>query len=168
MKNILMSIQPQWCELIATGKKTIETRKTKPKMPAPFKCYIYCTKGGYSIYGNDKYYVTDHLEVLNNDSGKGFEETSALHKWNGKIIGEFICEKVKPIFPFDCVYDEDLLSSVCLSSKGLLKYSNLKRIYGWHIANVVMYDEAKELKNFNRSDKKLKKAPKDWCYVDDF
>ena len=38
-----MSIQPKWCELIASGKKTIEVRKTKPKFETPFKVYIYCT-----------------------------------------------------------------------------------------------------------------------------
>lgn len=28
-----------------SGEKTIEVRKTRPKMATPFKCYIYCTKG---------------------------------------------------------------------------------------------------------------------------
>lgn len=27
MKAVLISIQPKWCELIASGKKTIEVRK---------------------------------------------------------------------------------------------------------------------------------------------
>ena len=26
MKSVLLSIQPQWCELIASGKKTIEVK----------------------------------------------------------------------------------------------------------------------------------------------
>lgn len=41
---VLLSVRPKWCELIANGKKTIEVRKTKPKIRPPFKCYIYCTK----------------------------------------------------------------------------------------------------------------------------
>lgn len=41
MKAILQSIKPQYCELIAAGKKTIEVRKTKPKLETPFKVYIY-------------------------------------------------------------------------------------------------------------------------------
>ena len=45
MKSVLISIQPKWCELIASGKKTVEVRKTKPKLETPFKCYIYETKG---------------------------------------------------------------------------------------------------------------------------
>lgn len=41
MKSALISIKPKYCELIANGKKTIEVRKTKPKLETPFKCYIY-------------------------------------------------------------------------------------------------------------------------------
>ena len=44
MKSVLISIKPKWCELIASGKKTVEVRKTRPKLETPFKCYIYCTK----------------------------------------------------------------------------------------------------------------------------
>lgn len=43
MKAVLISVQPKWCELIASGKKTIEVRKTRPKINMPFKCYIYMT-----------------------------------------------------------------------------------------------------------------------------
>ena len=46
MKSVLISIHPKWCELIASGKKTVEVRKTKPKIETPFKCYIYQTKHG--------------------------------------------------------------------------------------------------------------------------
>ena len=45
MKAIMLSIRPQWCEMIASGKKTIEVRKTRPKLDTPLKCYIYCTSG---------------------------------------------------------------------------------------------------------------------------
>lgn len=53
MKSVLISIQPKWCELIASGKKTIEVRKTKPNSYTPFKCYIYCTnKKPYLVWGD--------------------------------------------------------------------------------------------------------------------
>lgn len=45
MKTVLISIQPKWCEKIISGEKTVEVRKTRPKLETPFKCYIYCTKG---------------------------------------------------------------------------------------------------------------------------
>ena len=38
---VLISIKPKYCELIASGKKTVEVRKTRPKIPTPFKGYIY-------------------------------------------------------------------------------------------------------------------------------
>lgn len=50
MKAVLISIQPKWCEMIASGKKTIEVRKTRPKIETPFKCYIYCTEGKDTVY----------------------------------------------------------------------------------------------------------------------
>ena len=46
MKTVLISIRPEWCEKIISGEKTIEVRKTRPKMDTPFKCYIYkCGNG---------------------------------------------------------------------------------------------------------------------------
>lgn len=45
-KAILISLHPKWCEKIMSGQKTIEVRKTRPKMNPPFKCYIYkCGSG---------------------------------------------------------------------------------------------------------------------------
>lgn len=45
-KAVLISIRPEWCEKIMAGRKTIEVRKTRPKMNPPFKCYIYkCGNG---------------------------------------------------------------------------------------------------------------------------
>lgn len=45
-KAVLISIRPEWCEKIINGRKTIEVRKTRPKMNPPFKCYIYkCGNG---------------------------------------------------------------------------------------------------------------------------
>ena len=43
-KAVMISIRPKWCEKIASGEKTIEVRKTRPKLETPFKCYIYCTQ----------------------------------------------------------------------------------------------------------------------------
>ena len=37
MKSVLISIKPKYCELIVNGEKTIEVRKTRPKIETPFK-----------------------------------------------------------------------------------------------------------------------------------
>ena len=45
-KAVLISIRSGWCQKIMTGQKTVEVRKTRPKMDTPFKCYIYkCGNG---------------------------------------------------------------------------------------------------------------------------
>ena len=45
-KAVLISIRPMWYQKIMSGQKTIEVRKTRPKMNPPFKCYIYkCGNG---------------------------------------------------------------------------------------------------------------------------
>lgn len=62
-KAVLISIQPKWCELIASGKKTVEVRKNKPKLETPFKCYIYQTKCG-NVIGE---FVCDEIERFSID-----------------------------------------------------------------------------------------------------
>ena len=44
-KAVLISIRPEWVSRILCGEKTVEVRKSRPRLEAPFKCYIYCTKG---------------------------------------------------------------------------------------------------------------------------
>jgi predicted transcriptional regulator len=45
-KAVLISIKPKWCDLIRQGRKTVEVRKTCPKLEVPFKVYIYETMDG--------------------------------------------------------------------------------------------------------------------------
>lgn len=145
MKCVMLSIHPKWCELIASGKKTIEVRKTRPKLETPFKCYIYCT--AERPYGL-------HLTFPRGDG------TNYLaHK---KVIGEFVCDKVEK---YD-YFIEKLLSELikgeyrhyltcnelertCLSAKELEEYLGEKIGYGWHISDLKIYDKPKELGEFN-------------------
>ena len=50
MRAVLISIQPKYVDLIAKGEKTIEVRKSRPKLETPFKCYIYETQGDTDEY----------------------------------------------------------------------------------------------------------------------
>lgn len=77
MKSILLSIKPKYVELIASGQKTIEVRKTAPQ-EVPFKCYIYETQGRTETPWID-------------------EDGHFIYKGRGQVIGEFICDKVYPI-----------------------------------------------------------------------
>ena len=82
MKSVLISIQPKWCELITSGKKTVEVRKTKPKLETPFKVYIYCTNAKGQAFFTEQVY-------------KGEKGNYAIpHLGNGKVIGEFVCNGI--------------------------------------------------------------------------
>ena len=160
-KAVLISIHPKWCEKIASGEKTIEVRKTRPKIETPFKCYIYCaepnTKNPWKL-----------LEIHSSD-GK-------IHKGNGKVIGEFVCDWIEDCwYPFNYIprwatnplyYNETDCSTVltklgCLSIDEIWEYGKGKTLYGWHISDLKIYDEPKELSEFG-----LKRPPQSWCYVE--
>lgn len=148
MKAVLISIQPKWCEKISDGKKTIEVRKTKPSIPTPFKVYIYCTKGKPFIqkirFGD---IAISHTQISKN-------------LYNGKVIGEFVCDKVTPLVPLGLrgfeVLDETL-KAMCLTTDDLNIYGGLKTLYGWHISQLKIYDKPKELSEF------VAAREKDYC-----
>lgn len=64
-KAVLISIRSGWCQKIMEGRKTIEVRKTRPKMDTPFKCYIYCTTGrpDLNIPISQERLMRDYLET---------------------------------------------------------------------------------------------------------
>lgn len=131
MKSVLISIQPKWCELIANGKKTIEVRKTRPKLETPFKCYIYQTK---------KRWIYKLLKKLG--------------LYQGKVIGEFVCDKIIPVMAF-CSEPNAItpceLPFVCLTENEIIDYlGNGKEGYGWHISDLKIYDKPKELGEFKK------------------
>lgn len=137
MKAVLMSIQPKWCELIANGKKTVEVRKTKPKLETPFKAYIYCTA--------NKQGTKDLLEIHGTD-GK-------IRKANGKVIGEFVCKKIEEYYADDYAYgtydiSDDEVIKTCLVNGSLWDYGKGQNLYGWHISDLVIYDKPRELSKF--------------------
>ena len=46
IKDVLISIRPEWVDQIIAGKKIFEIRKSAPKIQnMPCKVYIYCTYG---------------------------------------------------------------------------------------------------------------------------
>lgn len=146
MKSVLISIRPKWCEQIAGGNKTVEVRKTKPKINTPFKCYIYCTKG-------------DELELWLSGI-KGKSEPQLL---NGKIIGEFVCDEIIEAKRGSFYLLPYILTGLTLTAT--MRYAKDKSIYGWHISDLVIYDKPKELNEFYCR-KPLTRPPQSWCYVE--
>lgn len=138
MKSILMSIQPKWVEKIISGEKTIEVRKTAPK-EVPFKAYIYCT------YGRGKGASALYFDAYGNVSRKANRT-----KWiNGKVIGEFVCNKVETI-PVDSEAFAAISKPACLTIDELLECCSGKDMYGLHISALKIYDKPKELSDFRK------------------
>lgn len=181
-KAVLISIHPRWCEKIASGKKTIEIRKTRPKLQPPFKCYIYCTK--------DK-----HLAFMQNQTGTNLiacmDVDAAIPVGgaigNGKVIGEFTCDDIYEIDPTKTI-GAGFAEDSCVSSRDIHEYLGGQTGYGWHISGLKIYDTPKELGEFRGlckvdadccacpyynytkmecDGRQIKRPPQSWCYVEE-
>jgi predicted transcriptional regulator len=164
MKSVLISIQPKWCELIASGKKTVEVRKTRPKLETPFKVYIYCTlppqeelftHGCIREYAHELIRLQDGRIVYDygmrlccDIENRPYSQDNFLCK---KVIGEFVCEWIDTI---ECDIGAHLfysLNGTCLTQDDFIKYCNGKDLYAWHISDLVIYDKPMELSEFERA-----------------
>ena len=155
-KAVMLSIRPKWVEKIANGEKTIEVRKTRPKLQTPFKCYIYCTQPKYP---HEDFILTDYPKPQ--------------FYGGGKVIGEFTCDQfwigtphnTNPLF---CM-------AACMDGFDTEKYAKGKTLYGWHISDLRIYDTPKELSEFTglRDTKfgaaphEIKRPPQSWGYVEE-
>lgn len=185
-KAVMISIRPKWCEKIVNGNKTIEVRKTRPKMDAPFKCYIYCTIGGrdLNIPISQERLMRDYLET-------GSMESLNCPLGNGKVVGEFTCDRIFPINVFDNGSIQNWffehMERSCLTYEELADYiGNGRTGYGWHISDLRIYDAPRKLSEFERpyecdecdakwatecnachKEGKINRAPQSWCYVEE-
>ena len=177
MKAVMISIKPKWVEKIANGQKTIEVRKTRPKIDTPFKCYIYVTKGKPYLYRVDD---DDNFELTNTFRPKVYGYVKDYNEQNGKVIGAFVCDKIenftKAFFdeqePRDTEEITDYLYQFNMTYGELVSYVGLKNFYGWHISNLVIYDEPKVLGEFftpigKRPSYMLERPFQSWCYVEE-
>lgn len=172
-KAVMLSIRPKWVEKIARGEKTIEVRKTRPKLETPFRCYIYRTKGTVPHIINDKW---EKMEV------------------GGTVIGEFTCDTIARVNICGFWGDsgkqlDNQLKETCLTSEELCEYLGENVGYGWHISDLRIYDPLRELTEFRRScpndlfcescamysnnngicnngSLPLRRPPQSWCYVE--
>ena len=166
-KAVLISIRPKWCELIASGKKTIEVRKTRPKIPTPFKCYIYCAKAKTVLRYVFK--PEEYPDEIRPDkpvfckTPDGSSPFCSEVNGNGKVIGEFVCDRIIGI-KYSCddyhswwheTADNDCdENQMCLSWDDVNRYLGQADGYGWHISDLKIYDEPRELSEFYFSSEK--------------
>lgn len=121
MKAVLISIKPKWCDLIRRGRKTVEVRKTCPKLEVPFKVYIYETMDGGRGSGL----------VFGEFVGIGFDVFRPI----GKGIS---------IKRFPALYES------CLTLDEIVKYAQGEPVYGWQISQLKLYEEPLKLEDFSR------------------
>lgn len=145
-KAVLLSIQPKWCGLIASGKKTIEVRKTRPKIETPFKCYIYQSKSkDRLIYvmkdGDENYGEIYHGKPV-------FITTYSVYSnpYEQKVIGEFICDAI--ISHCEMANADIAEQRGCIRREQLFEYANGAELYGWHITDMKIYNKPKSLSEF--------------------
>lgn len=147
-KAVLISIQPDWCKKILSGEKTVEVRKTRPKLETPFKVYIYCTK-----------------------TAEGWLRTIPVQGWqrmDGFVIGEFTCYKIDTIQRmgidnnFDYCYlslnefgNDDIAIEIrdikksCIPKSELNSYAkSAPELFAWHITKLKIYDAPKPIRSF--------------------
>lgn len=177
MKAVLMSIQPKWCELIARGKKTVEVRKTKPKMDVPFKVYIYETQGRKYSFGVKADTIAKHDDDRFLDCARG--NPPIKHDKKGtpyfsygrmKVIGEFVCDYIDEYTnysldeqPGHVKRRENLLRSACMTLRDWRDYIGSYRSdkgYAWHISNLIIYDMPREIYEFYKPCDKINS-----CYL---
>ena len=172
-KSVMISIRPKWCEKIVNGEKTIEVRKTRPKLETPFKCYIYETRG---------FVEKDGIMIF---------------RPGGTVIGEFVCDRIYHLVtpcPGGSYSVEgegqpttnNVARQSCLGLGDMHAYLESKTGYGWHISGLKVYDTPKDLSKFSRPfenciDKvcdefgcascenggHIKRPPQSWCYVEE-
>ena len=176
-KAVMLSIRPKWCEKIINGDKTIEVRKTRPKMDTPFKCYIYCT---LPKYPHEDFIATNYPRPQ--------------FYGGGKVVGEFTCDRIDwithigytgiPNLVETRICDAatmrtspvgGLLNAACLTPKMLNDYLAWGDGYGWHITDLRIYDAPRELREFTglrntrfgAAPYDIKRPPQSWCYVEE-
>ena len=175
MKSVLISIRPDWCEKIINGQKTVEIRKTRPKIATPFKCYIYCTTKELLARSRDTAVIYRGGSLQNRDD----------QVLCGHVIGEFICDWIKD---FGLAYDgkysgiDNIHGLSCLSFDEMYKYIGEGYGYGWRISDFAIYDKPIDICTFRKWCKEncelcvldytrcsnsipLERPPQSWCYV---
>lgn len=167
MKAVLISIQPKWCELIASGRKTIEIRKTRPKIEMPFKCYIYMTAT------KERCILWEYITAYQNSNGD-------ILNGSQKVIGSFVCDSIdtyhwealefsywiRKVQGIDV--HEEFTKGTCVSYEEAYSYLDNKNGFGWHISDLKIYDKPKEIYNFHRICNKKCSPRCDWYIAHDY
>ena len=135
-KAILISISPEKCMRIADGRQIVLLTKKKPNISTPFKVFIYETK------------AVNRSQIVVDIDG---DQPTVYAKGRGKVIGEFVCERITMPEPVGGIVYCSEYKQACLSFEEIINF--LGQFYALHISSLVIYNEPKALSEFH------KKAP---------
>lgn len=138
MKAVLRSVKPYWFYLICEGIKKIEVGKTAPQSDEwDSTVYLYCSKDMRSF------------------SRIPEQHREKYRKYLGTVGAKFVCYEIEDIL---YLLESDLVMTFlpkytspagsCLTSEELLQYGKCKPLYGWHISDLKIYDNPRELSEF--------------------
>ena len=155
MKAILISIKPKYVADILKGNKTLEIRKSKPGCDLSADVYIYCT----------------------NDNHIGY----VANKYVGKVVAKFTLNTVSRInwINHSYIFESGDIEHACLTMKELHQYLCGVSGYAWHIDNLEIFKQPKNLSDFKviaqhrkpqnlifKRDNTLTRPPQSYCYVE--
>ena len=170
MKSVLASLSPYYYYLIGEGIKKIEARKNVPKDPTWSKgTWLYMTKDEQSF----------------SKIPKEFQEKYRKHF--GRVGLHFVCEQqvwllVHPsIFAGHPLFYSKAIEDACLTRDEVERYSGGKDVIGWHISDLVIYENPRSIGEFSRPHdyidqsfrkrnslfKGITRPPQSWCYVEE-
>lgn len=157
MKTILMSIKPEWCKLIAEGKKTIEVRKTFPKCDTPFRVLVYCTMGTVLWKKGDKLLLGEERNRL--------IDGTPDYLLNGEVIGEFICTGKYVVRPRALTCESEFVKRSCVPLGELVEYVADREfpkdhVRGWCFQDFTLYESPNGLWKYG-----LTRPPQSWQYI---
>ncbi len=203
-KSILISIRPEHVVKILNGEKTLELRKSVPtdfeniiKKHGGIWVNIYVTKAKPFVYTD---YATNE-DGYTYISGYGLTNLSYEPRiLNGKVVARFWFDEFEKYTWFDGYgfsdghgrygaqkengLIENIVDKLCLDEvEGIDEYGQGKDLFVWHIKQLEIFDDPKELKDFHYYKTKtvysgmdcppyvdevkttLTKAPRSWQYV---
>ena len=156
-KAVIASVRPLYCYYYAIGRKTLELRKTCPKLDGPFKVYIYCTQPskahqticGCMVLNSDELYRHPKHGIKYGGSIERMccdDEYSSDNFLNGKVIGEFVCDTI--LRNCEMANADIAEAQSCVKREKILEYSGGHEVFGWHVTNLKIYDKPKKLSEF--------------------
>ena len=182
MKSVLASLKPYYYYLVGEGIKKIEVRKSQPKA---------------DDWNKETYFYMSKDEKSFAKIPKEFQEKYRKHF--GKVGLKFVCDNIYQIKNQYSGYvvanatqgeTNEIARQSCLDFDDMVKYLGKRDGYAWHISDLVIYDEPKELSEFKNYCEKqpcqsncwkcdrydymgnacydtITRPPQSWCYIEE-